>query len=265
MATPESVKAAIAKSELRIANPLESLLERIDVKKRFNQTLGAKAPAFLSSVLSLYNTSKNLQAVDPKSILASGMIAATLDLPVNPSLGFAAIVPYKDKAQFQIMWKGLVQLAIRTGLYKTMNTAEVYEGEIQHWNRITGEIEIDPRWKIGGNVIGYVAFFRLLNGFEKYLYMSKEEVAAHGKRYSRAFEKEESQWKQNFDAMAKKTVLKLLLSKYGILSIEMQRAIQADQAVASEIDPENPGLKYEDNTENNLPETVEAETVKQQE
>lgn len=214
---------------------LTSLLARVDVKKRFEEILGKKAAAFMSSVISAANANAQLKVADPKTVLSAAVMAATLDLPINQNLGFAHLVPYKNnkdgvtRCQFQLGTKGFVQLAMRTGQYKTMNAEVVYEGELKSWNRVTGEIEIDLASKKSDVVVGYVAFFRLLNGFEKYYYMDRQTMERHGRRYSKAFDF--GPWKTDFDAMGKKTVLKLLLSKYGILSVQMERAIQADQGV----------------------------------
>lgn len=256
MATVNDIKQGIAKQELKPSDKelsLEGLLSRESIRAKFSAILGKKSAGFISSIISVANASNSLKAVDPKSIIASAAIAATLDLPINPSLGFAHIVPYKGKAQFQMGWRGFVQLGIRTGQYKTMNAAEVYEGELKSWNRITGEIDIDIDGKKSDKVIGYVAFFRLINGFEKYSYMTVDQAYRHGKRYSQAFDKEGGRWKQDFDAMAKKTVLKLLLSKYGILSIEMQTAISADQSVVVEDDKGGTQFHYVDATESSEP------------
>lgn len=216
---------------------LAALLAKDDTKKRFGDILGLKAAGFISSILSVANSSQDLANCEPRSIVAAAAIAATLDLPINPNLGFAYIVPYSGRAQFQMGWKGFVQLAIRTGEYKTMNTAAVYADELKFWDPITGEIEFTPRdtWKQRytdtGKVVGYASYFRLIKGFEKFLYMSVKEVTAHGKKFSKSFASPKSQWTLNFDSMALKTLMKLNLSKYGILSIEMQTAITADQAV----------------------------------
>ena len=205
------------------------MLSNESVKLRFKEILGQKAPGFISSILSVTNSNTLLQKADPQSIMNAAVIAATLDLPINGSLGFAYIVPYKDQAQFQIGYKGLVQLAMRSGQYKTINVAEVYEGEIKSENRFTGEYEFGE--KTSDKVVGYMAYFRLTNGFEKYMYMTREEAERHGKKYSQTFKRGIGLWATDFDAMAKKTVLKMLLSKFGILSIEMQRGIQFDQSI----------------------------------
>lgn len=221
-------------------NNVKNILANVNYKKRFEEILGKKAPGFISSIINISN-SPNLKDCEPMSIVSAAVVAATLDLPIDPNLGQSYIVPYNDKkkgkiAQFQLGYKGFVQLAMRSGQYKTINATEVYEGEIKHVNRLTGEIEFEENPTPSDKIIGYIAYFRLLNGFEKAFYMTKEQIEAHGKKYSQSYKSpkdfvvKQSLWTTDFDTMAIKTVLKLLLSKYGVLSIEMQKAIEADQA-----------------------------------
>jgi recombination protein RecT len=253
MAKTDDVNKAIttgANGSMVAQDRIEQLLARVDVRKRFEDVLRDNAPAFISSIIAATKSNPYLSKCDAMSVVSSAAVAASLNLPINPSLGFAHIVPYKDKAQFQMGWKGFVQLAIRTGQYKTMNTAEVYEGELKSWNRITAEVDIDLTAKASDKVIGYVAFFRTVNGFEKYLYMTVDEIERHARRYSQSYGRGFGPWKDNFPAMAMKTVLKLLLSKYGLLSIEMQKALRADQAVIdAEGEPET------------FPDAVDAEPI----
>lgn len=229
----------LAKKEGAAAITLQGLLDRDEVKSRFKEMLGQKSAGFTSSILSAVNTNPALKDADPMSVVAAAAIAASLDLPINPNLGFAHIVPYKDRngksiAQFQMGWKGFVQLGLRTGQYENIHAAAVYEGELANYDRFTGEVTFNPDGRTSDKIVGYVAYFKLLNGFKKWHWMTVEEVMAHGKKYSKSFSKETSQWKQNPDAMALKTVIKLLLSKFGILSIGMEKAIQADQAIIRE-------------------------------
>ena len=235
MAKQEDVSKALTEAPKTVEAPtgLKAMLDSVQYRKRFEDMLGKKAAGFISSILTVANQKKELKVCDPKTIIASAAVAASLDLPIIPSLGFAHIVPYKGWAQFQMGWKGFVQLAMRTGQYLTMNVAVVHEGELKKHNRITGEMEFNDISLTGNEAtIGYVAYFKLINGFEKYLYMSKADAIAHGKRYSKSFDS--GNWKTNFDSMALKTVIKMLLSKFGILSIEIQRAIATDQAVVKE-------------------------------
>lgn len=221
---------------------LESLLKNEDIKERFQSMLGRKSAGFMSSIMSAVKSNPALSKCDPMTVISSAAIAATLDLPINPNLGFAYIVPYKEQAQFQMGWKGFVQLAMRTGQYRTINASKVFEGDIKSHNRFTGEMVFAEDNK-STKLTGYIAFLRLINGFEKYHYMTVKEVEEHGKKYSKSYSNDKGQWKQNFDAMALKTVLKLLLNKYGILSIDMQTAIQSDQSVVGD------DLEYVDRAE----------------
>lgn len=223
-----------------MATPLPAMLQSDKIKTRFNEVLGKNAPAFMSALLSVYNGNNLLQTCNPISILGAAGLAATLNLSITPSLGQAYIVPFKTKgggyqAQFQIGSKGLVQLAHRTGRYTALHAGKVYEGEITGFNPVTGEPIIGE--KISDKVVGYVAYMRLVNGFEKTVYMTKSEVEAHAEKYSQSYGydkrsgKKSSPWSTNFDAMASKTVLKKLLNSWGILSADMAQALQADQSV----------------------------------
>lgn len=254
-------------NELAKTQPsIKSLMANINVKQRFEEILGQGASAFMSGVVSVVNGNKQLQECDPNTILGAAVVAATLKLPVNAQLGQAHIVPYGGKAQFQIGWKGLVQLAMRTGQYSTMNCTEVYEGELVKHDRITGDVEFDQSKRKSAKIIGYVSYFRLINGFEKYLYMTVAEVEAHGKKFSKTYDKSFSSWKTNTHAMALKTVMKLLLGKWGILSVDMQLGLQADQAVVDEGTDEPFEFTYVDNGNiieaEVVPEATESETEK---
>lgn len=217
---------------------LSSLLSNPLTKNRFEAILGQRAAAFMSSILSLYNANQQLREADPQSIMQSAVVAATLDLPINQNLGFAYIIPYGKVAQFQMGAKGFIQLAIRTGKYKTIHATEVYRDEIKRWDPLTGEFEAThfDTWKMREvgkpeDIVGYLSFFRLTSGFEKYWYWTVAQTRAHGQKYSKSFSNPNSRWQQDFKAMALKTVVKLNLSKWGILSVEMQKAIEVDQAV----------------------------------
>lgn len=215
---------------------LSTYVQSAPVAKRFVDVLGEKeAKRFCSALISIYNGSAQLQECDPRSITAAAGLAAVTGLSISPSLGQAYIVPYKRKAQFMVGWKGLVQLAHRTGKYTALNAGKVCEGEITGINPVTGEAILGE--KTSDEVVGYVAYMRLVNGFEKTLYMTKAEIEEHALKYSQSYAydkrsgKKSSPWSTNFDAMASKTVLKRLLNNYGILSTEMAEVIQADQGV----------------------------------
>lgn len=238
---------------------LKNIFKTDVCKQQFSQILGTKSAGFMSSVLAVVNNNDLLKKATAPSVVSSALIAATLDLPINPNLGFAAIVPYYDNktgktyAQFQPMYRGYIQLAMRSGLVKNIIAEEVHEGELIKANRFTGEYIFDESCRTSDNVIGYMAFLRLCNGFEKVVYMSVSEIKEHATRYSQTFRKGFGVWKDNFSAMAKKTVTKLLLSKYAPLSIEMQRAILFDQAVIKgEVnldDIDSTSVEYVDNKE----------------
>lgn len=217
----------------REAITLKGMLGSEAVKKRFNELLGKKAPGFISSLLSVVNNNKLLAKADPVTVISAGAMAAALDLPINQNIGFAYIVPYGGQAQFQMGYKGYIQLAMRTGQYKSINADVVYEGEIKSVNRFTGEFEFGER--TSNTVVGYMAYFKLVNGFEKYLYMTIEEMQAHAKKFSKNYKGGTEKWGlTDFHTMAIKTVLKRLLSKFGILSIEMQGMEQVAIAMAND-------------------------------
>jgi recombination protein RecT len=229
---------------------LAALLGQENIKSRFESVLGKKAAGFMSSIISAVNANPELKKADQMSVVAAAAVAASLDLPINPSLGFAHLVPYKRDgvpiAQFQMGWRGFVQLGMRSGQYRTLNVCEVYEGELVEGNRFTGEMHFDEKKRTSDKIIGYVAYFKLLNGFEKYLYMTEDQVTAHGKKYSKSYDNKNSMWQKDAGPMKLKTVLKMLISKFGILSIEMQTAVQLDQAVMKNMDG---SYEYVDNPE----------------
>ena len=218
---------------------IEDWVESENIKQKFQEVLDKGAGAFVTSILSLVKSTPQLATADPKTVISAAMTAATLKLPINPNLGFAYIIPYKDTATFQMGYKGYIQLAMRTGQYKTINASVVYEGQIEDVDFITGEIIRGK--KKSDKVVGYVAYFELINGFSKMVYMSHEDMLRHALTYSQAYKydrkngKKSSMWSTNFEAMGLKTVLKQLISKYGIMSIDMQgggleTALSADNA-----------------------------------
>ena len=249
---------------------LKSMINDERTKNKFKELLGNKSAGFLTSLLNTTNGNKQLQEAEPQSILKAGAIAATLDLPIDPNLGFAYIVPYnnkgKNEAQFQLGYKGFIQLAIRTGQYKKINVTELYEGQFESYDPITDELKYNLDGKISDEVTHYIAYFQTTNGFEKYNVMSKEEVREHAKKFSKTFLSRFSSWQTNFDSMAKKTVLKLLLSKFGILSIEMQTAQKVDQAVIREVESNgNVEVEYVDSPDGDNNDIKEVETIDSEE
>jgi len=230
MATADSVKNKLAnksqgQTQVQASSlTLKDLLGTPTMKKKFEELMSERAPQYITSIINLYNSEATLQKCEPMSVVSSAMVAATLELPVDKNLGYAWIVPYGNKAQFQLGYKGYIQLALRSGQYRFINVTALHEGELKKWNPLTEEIDIDFESRQSDAVIGYAAYFELLNGFRKTIYWSKEQVEKHRKKFS----KSDFGWKKDWDAMATKTVLKALLSKWGILSVEMQKAVSED-------------------------------------
>lgn len=221
-------------AQVNAVNIMKGVIASPKVKDRMNELLGKESAAFLSSVLDLYSSDGYLAKCNAADVMTECMKAAALKLPISKSLGFAYVVPYDNKPKFQVGYKGMIQLAQRTGQYKYINADMVYEGETVRNDRITGMVQIDGKPK-SEKVIGYFAYFQLLNGFEKCVYWTREKVLSHAQRYSKSFSQNGSTWQTNFDAMALKTVLRNILSKYGIMSIEMVNAISDDDEVESEV------------------------------
>lgn len=233
----------------------KDLFSSDSVKKKFQELLGKRATAFMTSVLQVVASNELLKKAEPSSVYHAAAVAATLDLPINNNLGFAYIVPYNAKqkdgtykqvAQFQLGYKGFIQLAQRSGRFQTISATPIYEGQLVESNPLTG-FRFDFTVKTSDKVIGYAGYFKLLNGFEKTLYMTVEDLQKHGVKYSQTFKKGFGLWKDDFDAMATKTVLKLLLSKFAPLSVDMQTAVITDQAVIK--DSETTELEYADHEE----------------
>ena len=212
------------------AKTLKGMLEMPAYKNKFNEMLGKKAAGFMSSIIAVTNNNKYLAKANPATVIGAAAQAAMLDLPINQSLGFAYIVPYDNEAQFQLGYKGYIQLAQRSGQYVDIGAKTVYEGELEYENRLLDKFKFGER--TGDKVIGYLAYFRLTNGFEKMLFMELDEMIAHAKKYSKNYKGGTDKWGlTDFNTMAEKTVLKRLLSKYGPLSIE---SIQMSQALSND-------------------------------
>jgi len=235
----QATQTARTNGKPAVAKPIERLkniLAAQSVQEQFKAVLQENAGAFVASIIDLYNTDRTLQMCDPKNVVMEALKAASLKLPINKQLGFAWIVPYRDGKTgqyiptFQLGYKGYIQLCMRTGTYRYINADAVYEGELVKCDKLTGEIEIDPTKRTSDKKVGYFAFIETLNGFRKTLYMTVEEVTKHAQQYSKSFGSKNSVWATDFDSMALKTCLRLLLSKYGIMSVEMQRAYIEDNA-----------------------------------
>lgn len=256
MTTQSSTAVAAAPKKVDV---LKNMLNAPSVMEQFNNALAKSAPTFVASVIDLYNGDTNLQQCEPKAVVMEALKAAVLKLPINKALGYAFIIPFNNSVKddkgnwvkkmvptFQMGYKGYIQLAMRTGQYRTINADVVYEGELRKANKLTGEIAFDGEKK-SDKVVGYFCYFELLNGFSKTLYMTVEQMAEHAKRYSKGLKKETTVesllnlsnlpvapdsktvgWMGNFHGMAVKTVIRNLLGKYGYLSVEMQQAIVND-------------------------------------
>lgn len=245
--------------------------------KRFNQmivhpntdayltsVLAERKGEFINNLTAVVANDAKLQACEPVTLMYAALKATALRLPLDPNLGQAYIIPYKNnrerktEAQFQIGWKGFIQLAIRSGQFQAINTTDIREGELKGYDLMTGEVQVQAAPdRENKPVIGYLAYFKLTNGFAKSLYMSAEEIEQHATRYSQSYRgkyKDSSLWATDKDAMAKKTVLKLLLNRFAPLSVDMQRAVQADQSVLHG----DGKLDYVDNSKNQLAEVAEA-------
>lgn len=215
---------------------LKTKLDAPSVKAKFESMLGKRAPQFITSISSVVQNNALLQKAEVNSIIMGAAVAASMDLPLNANLGYAALVPFNSKgggcfAQFQIMTKGWTELFIRTGQCQSLINEIVYEGQLVKKNKFTGEYVFDEDAKKSDKIIGYMAYFRLTNGYEKTEFMTVEEVKAHAQRFSQTFRSGAGIWKDSFDAMALKTVLKKLLTKWAPKSIEIQKAALFDQAV----------------------------------
>ena len=251
---------------------LKNVLSTDSVKEQFKNALGKNADTFIASVIDLFNSDSKLRECNPNQVVMEALKAAVLHLPINKSLGFAYIIPYSNsypkkdeygrdmigqdgkkiwekklEPTFQLGYKGYIQLAMRTGQYRTLNADVVYDGEVRKVSKLTGEIAFDGEKK-SDKVIGYFCYFELLNGFAKTLYMTVDQMANHAKRYSKGLKKEITVdqlkaladlpvstddnktvgWLGNFHSMGVKTVVRNLLSKFGYLSVEMQTAIADD-------------------------------------
>lgn len=216
---------------------LKSALSADSIQRKFADMLGKKSAGFLTSITNVVQNNDLLQKAEVNSIILAAAQAASLDLPINPNLGFAAIIPFNDRksgkcvAQFQIMRDGWVDLCLRTGQFEYIANEIVYEGELVERNRFTDTYVFDESKRTSDKIVGYMASFKLTNGYRKTVYMTVEEAKAHGMQYSQTFKKGYGLWKDAFNAMALKTCLKTLLKKFAPKSIEsIAQAIEKDQA-----------------------------------
>lgn len=232
-----------------------------------NSVLAERKGEFINNLTAVVTNDKKLQACEPLTLMYAALKATALRLPLDPNLGQAYIVPFKNKklrkveAQLQIGWKGFVQLGIRSGQFLKINVTDIRDGELKGYDLMTGEVNVQAVADRNSKpIIGYLAYFKLTNGFTKSLYMSAEEMEQHATRYSQSYNgdyKELSLWYTDKIAMAKKTVLKLLLKRFAPLSIDMEKAVQADQSVLRGDDK----LDYVDNSRGQLAEMAESAMI----
>lgn len=241
-------------TELAKLNINDLMHSPIVVKKLQDCLIDPKTTnGFISSVISVATSNTYLKKCQPMTILGAAMVAATLQLPIVPTLGMAYIIPYGTQAQFQIGYKGLLQLAMRSGEFKNIIDEPVYKGQLVKKNKFTGEYvfdedarEKDKDGNLTNEIIGYMARIDLVNGFSKTIFWTVDEVKTHATKFSQAYQKGyTSPWKSDFDAMARKTVLKHLINKYAPKTIQMENAIRFDQA-AVKINNNGTNLTEED-------------------
>lgn len=216
---------------------LKSALNAPSVRQKFEEMLGKRSSQFMTSITSVVSNNALLQKADVNSIIMGSAVAASMDLPLNANLGYAALVPFNSKegcfAQLQVMVKGWTELFLRSGQCQAIICETVYEGQLVKKNKFTGEYVFDEDAKTSDKIVGFMAYFRLTNGFEKYEYMTIEEIKAHAQKFSQTFRRGSGIWKDHFEEMAKKTVLKRLITKWAPKSIEMQRMAMFDQSVVN--------------------------------
>lgn len=263
--------AVAKKPQAKNLDTLKRVLNADSVMTQFKNALSKNASTFVASLIDLYSSDSKLQLCDPNQVVKEALKAAVLHLPINKALGQAFIIPFyntvtdekgnrvkKFEPVFQIGYKGLYQLAMRTGKYAIINADVVYEGELQRTSKLTGEIDVEGR-KVSEKVVGYFAYIQLVDGYHKALYMSVEDMAAHAKRYSKAIaynkgvtidtllnlaklpvnaDSSQVGWQGNFHAMAIKTVLRNLLGKYGYLTVSLQEGITSDTQGDTEDKPD---------------------------
>ena len=246
---------------------MNTMLDGEKLRGRFNELLGNRSAQFVSSLVSMVNGSPELQKAfyeAPMTVIQAGLKAAAFDLPIDQNLGYAYIVPFKNskkdaagnwtskhEATFILGWKGMHQLALRTGAYKTINVVDIREGELKGYNRLTEETEIefidDDDLRESKPIIGYLGYYRLVNGAEKTIYMTIKQIENHEKKFRKGQYMGKG-WRDDFDAMARKTVYRKLIGKWGVMSIQYQTAQEgatlADQMREEYID-EAPPMVFE--------------------
>ncbi len=262
-----AVKNSIAKSDTKNIK-FQTVIKAQAVQDNILSTLGsvARTKTFTAALISAVSTNKDLQECDGVSVISAALLGESLNLSPSPQLGHYYMVPFGDhgstvkKATFQLGYKGYIQLAIRSGQYKKLNVVAVKDGELKSFNPFTEDIEVepieDPDEREKSETIGYYAMFELVNGFKKCMYWSKAKMKAHAEKYSMGYKAHKGYtfWEKDFDGMAFKTMLRQLISKWGIMSIQMQSAFANDMAYRDTLE-ETEQPHYADNAE-----TIDADT-----
>lgn len=256
--TTQEPQSSNQNTALARIDKLKTVMTADSVQAQFKNALAENKDAFVASLIDLYSGDQYLQNCEPALVVGQALKAAVLKLAINKALGHAYIIPYKNSKnqyipQFQIGYKGMIQLALRTGWYETINVDEVLEGEMVVKNKLTGEFDMSGK-ATSKKVVGYFAYIRSKTGFEKTYYMTVEQIHTHAKRYSKSYDQQYGPWKTEFPGMAKKTVINYLLSHFGMVSIEMQNSFtdnDADDEVQAEISEKGnkgPGMSFEEAT-----------------
>ena len=242
-AIANSTNRQVAPAQQSVNQLMNSMLDGEKLRGRFNELLGNRSAQFVSSLVSMVNASPELQKAfyeAPMTVIQAGLKAAAFDLPIDQNLGYAYIVPFKNskkdadgnwtskhEATFILGWKGMHQLALRTGAYKTINVVDIREGELKSYNRLTEDADIefieDDDLRESKPIIGYLGYYRLVNGAEKTIYMTVKQIENHEKKFRKGQYMGKG-WKDDFDAMARKTVYRKLIGKWGVMSIQYQSA-----------------------------------------
>lgn len=242
-AIANSANRQVAPAQQSVNQLMNSMLDGEKLRGRFNELLGNRSAQFVSSIVSLVNGSPELQKAfyeSPMTVIQAGLKAAAFDLPIDPNLGYAHIIPFKNskkdadgnwtskyEATFILGWKGMNQLALRTGAYKTINVVDIREGEMKSFNRLTEEADVefieDDDLRETKPIIGYLGYYRLVNGAEKTIYMTIKQIENHEKKFRKGQYMGKG-WRDDFDAMARKTVYRKLIGKWGVMSIQYQSA-----------------------------------------
>lgn len=253
----EAAQTTEQKSKQTVNQMMNAMLDGEKLRGRFEELLGKRTPQFISGMVSMVNADVNMQKAfyqAPMTVIQSCLKAASFDLPIDQNLGYAYIVPFNNKvkdangnegkrmeATFILGWKGMHQLALRTGVYKVINVTDVREGELKSYNRLTEETVIDfiedddEREK--RPIIGYVGYYRLINGAEKTVYMTKKQIENHERKFRKGQYMTKG-WRDDWDAMARKTIYRKLIGKWGVMSIEYRGTAEAQQLAQAITDEE---------------------------